>query len=103
VTWRIYKYYILAGGGFLFLFVIFFLTASQILQIYSSFWLTTWGKATIDARNKGTELTSSENIYYLNIFAVYSMCGVAGLTARAIVLAQHRMGTSCKDTIITMK
>jgi hypothetical protein len=41
---------------------------------------------------KGTPLTSEQNTYYLNYFALFSMVGVAGLTLRALVLAQHRLG-----------
>ena len=43
---------------------------------------------------QGKPLSSDENTVYLNYYALYAMMGVVGLTLRALVLAQHRLGTS---------
>lgn len=96
VKWRTYSYYINAGGWGKFAGVVFFLIMGQLLGIISSFWLAHWGEVNTREALKGQPLTSDQNTVYLNYFALYSMMGVVGLTLRALVLAQHRLGTSSK-------
>ena len=96
VKWRTYSYYIAAGGWGKFAGVVFFLIMGQLLGIISSFWLAHWGEVNTRESLKGKPLTSDQNTVYLNFFALYSMMGVVGLTLRALVLAQHRLGTSSK-------
>jgi ABC-type multidrug transport system fused ATPase/permease subunit len=96
VKWRTYSYYIAAGGWGKFAGVVFFLIMGQLLGIISSFWLAFWGEVNTREALKGKPLTSDENTNYLNTFALFSMMGVVGLTLRALVLAQHRLGTSSK-------
>ena len=92
VKWRTYSYYIKAGGWGKFAGVVFFLIMGQLLGIISSFWLAFWGEVSSRELLKGKPLTSDQNTVYLNYFALYSMMGVVGLTLRALVLAQHRLG-----------
>ena len=92
VKWKTYSYYINAGGWGKFAGVVFFLLMGQLLAIVSSFWLAFWGEVATREAKKGKSLTSEENTWYLNQFALFSMMGVAGLTLRALVLAQHRLG-----------
>lgn len=95
VKWSTYSYYIRAGGWFKFIGVIFFLLMGQLLAIISSFVLALWGDRSTRATRKGEPLTSAQNMDNLNYFALYSMMGVVGLTLRALVLAQHRLGRYC--------
>ena len=92
VKWSTYSYYIRAGGWFKFIGVIFFLLMGQLLAIISSFVLALWGDRSTRGTLKGEPLTSAQNMENLNYFALYSMMGVVGLTLRALVLAQHRLG-----------
>ena len=95
VKWSTYSYYIKAGGWGKFIGVIFFLLMGQLLAIISSFTLALWGERSTRAILRGKPLTSAQNMDNLNFFALFSMMGVVGLTLRALVLAQHRLG----DTI----
>jgi ATP-binding cassette, subfamily C (CFTR/MRP), member 1 len=94
VMWCTYSYYIKAGGLGKFFMVMLFICLYQALTVVASYWLAYWG--TVDNRSKrnGNPLTSEENTYYLNYYALYTMMGVIALTVRAITLAQHRLGTS---------
>ena len=92
--WPTYSYYIKAGGLGKFFAIIFFICLYQALVVVASYWLAYWG--TVDTRSnfKGTPLTSEQNVYFLNYYALYTMMGVIALTIRAVTLAQHRLGTS---------
>jgi hypothetical protein len=92
VKWSTYNYYIRAGGWGKFCGVIFFLLTGQLLAIIASFVLALWGDRSTRATLKGKPLTSQQNMDNLNFFALFSMMGVVGLTLRALVLAQHRLG-----------
>ena len=94
VKWSTYSYYIKAGGWGKFLGVIFFLLMGQALAIIASFTLALWGERSTRATLEGKPLTSQQNMDNLNFFALFSMMGVVGLTLRALVLAQHRLGDS---------
>jgi len=94
VLWPTYRYYISAGGWPYFIGVLFFLMATQGLQIGSAFWLSFWGTVNTRAALNGSPLSTDQNVYYLNMYALISMVGVVGLVARALILAQHRLGTS---------
>jgi ATP-binding cassette, subfamily C (CFTR/MRP), member 1 len=96
VKWRTYSYYIAAGGWGKFTGVVFFCIMGQLLGTITSFWLAFWGEVNTREALKGNPLTTHENSEYLNYFALYSMIGVVGLVLRALVLAQHRLGTSLK-------
>ena len=65
-----------------------------MLQIVSAYWLQYWGTVSTRESLKGDPLTSDGNVYFLNMYAVFSMCGVVALVMRSLILAQHRLGTS---------
>lgn len=94
VMWPTYSYYIKAGGLGKFYLIMFFICLYQALVVVASYWLAYWG--TVDTRSKfnGTPLTSEQNVYFLDYYALYTIMGVIALTVRAVTLAQHRLGTS---------
>ena len=94
VMWCTYSYYIKAGGLGKFFMVMLFICLYQALTVVASYWLAYWGTVDNRAKRNGNPLTSEENTYYLNYYALYTMMGVIALTVRAITLAQHRLGTS---------
>ena len=96
VMWCTYNYYIKAGGVGNFLMVLISISLSQALTVVASYWLAYWGTLDYRAMRDGVPLTSDENMYYLDYYALYTTMGVVALTLRAIALAQHRLGTSVK-------
>ena len=94
VMWPTYSYYIKAGGLGKFALIMLFICLYQALVVVASYWLAYWGTVNTRATLKGIPLTSEDNVYYLNYYALYTMMGVIALTVRAITLAQHRLGTS---------
>ena len=48
----------------------------------------------MDKRDNGTEMSSERNLYYINLFAVFSMSVMACLMIKSILIAHHRIGTS---------
>jgi len=94
VTADIYTHYIMSGGIGLFLACIFFVVVSQVCLLLSSFWLSHWGQVSRQREDDGNSLSSSSNIFYLEIFAALS-CGVClCYLFRSILLANHRLNTS---------
>ena len=89
-----YTYYLKAGGMWLYALLLVVVLCVAGLDLASSFWLSYWSEVTVRYENRGDELSSSSNIYYLNIYALLSMLGVVGIFVRAIILANHRLGTS---------
>lgn len=47
-------------------------------------------------QRNGHPMGSMTNVQYLNTYAWLTMLGVAAITVRAYVLANHRLGTSLK-------
>mmetsp|Transcript_13658 Transcript_13658/g.13206 ORF Transcript_13658/g.13206 Transcript_13658/m.13206 type:complete len:1517 (+) Transcript_13658:272-4822(+) len=94
VQYSTYKYYIKAGGYFKFLGVVFFMCLSQALSVVANYWLAFWGTVSTRELVNGQPLTVERNTYFLNFYALFTVMGVVALTVRAVVLAEHRMGTS---------
>lgn len=94
VMWATYSYYIKAGGLGKFFTIMLFICLYQALTVVASYWLAYWGTVNSRATRNSVPLTSEQNVYYLNYYALYTMMGVIALTVRAITLAQHRLGTS---------
>lgn len=63
-------------------------------EIGSAFWLAHWAEKTIEAANSENPLTDKETTYYLNIYAMFGMIGVLGLTVRSVFMAIHRLHAS---------
>ena len=96
VKWCTYSYYIKAGGIGNFFMVLISICLSQALTVVASYWLAHWGTLASRGSRDDIPLTSEQNMYYLDYYALYTTMGVVALTARAIALAQHRLGTSVK-------
>jgi ABC-type multidrug transport system fused ATPase/permease subunit len=65
-------------------------------EVGSTFWLSYWAAASINATMSGIPHTSTETYYFVGIYAVFGMVGVLGLTIRSLALAYHRLGASRK-------
>ena len=94
VTWKVYSYYIHAGGVYLFYLIIFFLSSAQGFQIGSSFWLSHWGTVSLRAILSNNPLSQSDNIYYINYYAIFCSLYIISVIFRSFLLAEFRLGTS---------
>jgi hypothetical protein len=81
-----------AGGWGWFGGVLLALIIAQVLQIVSSYWLQYWGTVSTRHTLNNDPLDTNGNVYFLNMYAVFSMCGVVALVCRSLLLAQHRLG-----------
>merc|ERR1711871_1600575 len=94
VTLDTYLYYLRAGGSSWFLGGIFFQLIAQGFQAFASFWLSMWSAEAVEKRDQGTELSESRNLYYNNMFALWSMMVMTCLFIKSLFIAYHRLGTS---------
>jgi ABC-type multidrug transport system fused ATPase/permease subunit len=96
-----YHWYIKSGGYFLFSLVVFGLIFQQLFQLLASFYLAFWGEVSITHMINGDPLTNRENMNYLEFYAMLAMLSIAATLIRALMLAEHRLGTSisCHDTL----
>lgn len=94
VTTDIYLYYVKAGGVGLFSLIIFFVLVAQLFVLLASYWLSYWGTVSRRREDDGHPLSSSKNIYYLNIFAVLSCVTLICYLIRSLILANHRLKSS---------
>ena len=92
----LYTYYIRAGGIWIFIGLIIFMMLNQLFQILSLYWLSEWGQASVDKESQGSDLSTNENLYYLDVFAVLSILSLVSYLLRSVFLANHRIGTSIK-------
>jgi ABC-type multidrug transport system fused ATPase/permease subunit len=94
VTTDIYLYYIRAGGAGMFTMMCMFIVLAQASQILSSFWLSFWGESSVNHEEDGNPLSTSRNIWFLNVFAALSCLNLIFYISRSVALADHRMGAS---------
>ncbi len=94
VATKAYTLYARAGGSCLFLSMFLIQGAGRAAEVGSAFWLAHWAKKAIGAVQEGEPLTDKETTYYLNIYALFGMIGVLGLTVRSICMALHRLNAS---------
>jgi ATP-binding cassette subfamily C (CFTR/MRP) protein 1 len=93
VSWKVYSYYIYAGGiGYVAL-LVFSLLSAQVAQIVAQFHLAAWGQRAADTPGG---LSSNENLKELQRYAWLSCLTLIFITTRAIAFAEHRIGTSAK-------
>lgn len=90
----IYTYYIKSGGWALFAGLSLFIVANQSAIILSSYWLSYWGDISVRKEDDGKELSTSRNVYFLNIFAVLNCIALVFYLLRSIALANHRLSSS---------
>lgn len=83
-----YIHYAKAGGLCRAVMMFVIQAAGRGFEISSAFWLAHWAANA----NSGER----DTMYYLNIYALFGLGGVLGLTGRAIVLAWHRLRASLR-------
>mmetsp|Transcript_18265 Transcript_18265/g.18335 ORF Transcript_18265/g.18335 Transcript_18265/m.18335 type:complete len:1458 (-) Transcript_18265:212-4585(-) len=91
VNKNVYWYYLTTGGLHWYFLLLIIMLAATGLEVGSAFWLAFWAEKSLN-----DDLTSEENKYYLDLYAVICMMNVVGLTIRGIVMAQHRLYASLK-------
>jgi ATP-binding cassette subfamily C (CFTR/MRP) protein 1 len=94
VSLALYSFYIKAGGVYLFSWSVLFIMTSQVFGLLSSYWLSDWSDASNRADEKGEQLSADKNLYYVNYYALWSALSLITYVVRALILAEHRMGTS---------
>ena len=98
VPYSAYSYYIRAGGLEFFFIAMVFAFGSQGFSLLATFWLSHWGQVSADAaiHVPPKPLSGSENILYLDTYALLTMAGVVLVVARSVALVQLRLGSSLK-------
>jgi len=97
VSGSAYTYYCKSGGLWKVITIFLIQGVGRSFEIAGSFWLAKWASESITTLfTTGQPLSSSENSYYLNIYAAFGMIGVFFLTMRAIIMAMHRLAASRK-------
>lgn len=86
-----YAHYAKAGGVIAFFSLFFIQGIGRTSEIMAIFWLSFWAEATANA---ALDQTTVDTVWYLNIFAAFSMGGVLCLTLRALAMAVHRLKAS---------
>lgn len=94
VSFNTYVLYAKSGGLYLFISIFIIQAFGRGSEVASTFWLSYWASASVSQEKQGNELTSEQNRYFINIYALFSMIGVIGLTVRSLVMAIHRMRAS---------
>lgn len=96
VAFNVYTQYVAAGGMPFFIAGMSFQIFSQVFQNLGSFWLATWGAQAISDEKGGQRMTTETSVWYLNYYAMLALLTLACVFIRAIIMAQHRLGTSSK-------
>jgi len=96
VDGRAYVHYARAGGWFIFAIMFLIQGLGRGAEVGSAFWLAHWAKNAVQAQSEGRPLSDNDTFFYVNIYAVISMTGVLGLTARGFIMAVHRLRASRK-------
>jgi ABC-type multidrug transport system fused ATPase/permease subunit len=94
VSLSVYLYYIQSGGWGLFIIFLCTIIANQAFNILGAYWLQHWGTVAANREKDDEPLSSSRNIWYLNIYAALASISLFFYVLRSLVLANHRLGTS---------
>ena len=89
-----YVHYARAGGFCAFLTMFMIQGLGRASEIGASFWLAYWAENAIGAAMAGTPLSDERTVWYLNIYALFGMVAVFGLTIRSVLMAVHRLHAS---------
>ncbi len=89
-----YVHYARAGGFCAFLTMFMIQGLGRASEIGSSFWLAYWAENAIGASMTGVPLSDERTVWFLNIYALFGMVAVFGLTVRSILMAVHRLHAS---------
>jgi len=96
VSISVYNWFIKLGSYKLFIFLLIIATAATGTSSYSSFYLSDWGKETFIRSYFGNPLSKSENIFFLNRYAVLIMMGLIGVFLRSFFMVTHGIIASKK-------
>ena len=94
VSFAAYNYYIQSGGYFVFFLLISVTCAAKGFDIGSQFYLAYWNAKSRDAEEDHDELSSKENLQYLEFYAMLLMLGVASFVVRSLAGAAHRLSAA---------
>jgi len=94
VDGKLYLKYAKAGGIITFFNIFAVQGLGRGFEVIASFWLALWAKRAVSAQMDGHDLSDDDTLFYLNIYAVLGMGGVACLGLRAIFMAFHRLKAS---------
>lgn len=94
ISGSVYSHYIKVGGTIKVIALFAVQAAGRTAEVLGGFWLSHWATVAGKAFMKGTPLTKEKTIFYVDIYALYGMLGVLGLTIRAILMAWHRLYAS---------
>ena len=89
-----YVHYAKSGGLIAFISMFVIQGIGRGSEIGASFWLAYWAENAIAAQMTGTPMSNERTTWYLNIYAVFGIVGVIGLTVRSILMAIHRLHAS---------
>ena len=90
VQFSTYMSVINRGGFWLFAGVIAAQAVAQTLNIFSNFWLASWGQKSTNEHDAGGEMSEHTNFYFLHVFATMLMSSVACLVFGRVLLVTHR-------------
>jgi len=94
VTGETYLYYLRAGGIWWFLGGLSIQVVAQVFNVLSFFWISEWGKESVESALAGHEMTTARSMWYLRFYSMLSMLGLLCTFIRALLIAQHRVKTS---------
>ena len=89
-----YIHYARAGGFCAFLAMFLIQGLGRASEIGASFWLAYWAENAISASMTGVPLSDERTVWFLNIYALFGIVAVVGLTVRSILMAVHRLHAS---------
>ena len=91
VEWSTYWKYIQEGGTILFALNVFIQLCSQVLLVYSNFWLSDWGEeTTIDNYYYRRDMTHSRAMYWYHGYVGLQISGVFCFTMSRAIYIYHR-------------
>lgn len=91
IDFSAYLLYAKLGGYFATFLTIFAQALGRGFEIGSSFWLSYWAAESFKDDDSGRSTT-----FYLNMYALISMCSVLMTSVKSILIARHRLKASTK-------
>lgn len=92
----VYKWFFKLGSYPLFILLLVIAVAATGATSYSSFYLSDWGKQTFIRSYLGNPMSKSENIEFLNEYALLIMMGLVGVFLRSFFMVTHGIIASRK-------
>jgi ATP-binding cassette subfamily C (CFTR/MRP) protein 1 len=91
-----YMHYARAGGLLTAASVFVIQALGRASEVTAGFWLALWAERSLEASLSGDPFSQTTTNRYLGVYALFGLGGVIGLTARAIIVAVHRLRASKK-------